>query len=232
MTACFAAGAAARFFGNSATPLSPFPAAPVLPRKTAPAPPWCSPGCGISGIEPWLSSPGIAVRRTASLPLAYDRATQYSRDARYGIERLRRTGSPAFAGDDGWFRGGRSGNISSALPLFHPCQQRQPCDEKQHQHRHGVHRGCGISGIEPWLSSPGSTGRPSIPATPVMELRGCGVLGHPLSRVMTACFAAGAAARFFGNSATPLSPLPAAPVLPRKTAPAPPCPPSGFPSPP
>jgi hypothetical protein len=28
-----------------------------------------------------LSSPGIAVRRTASLPLAYDRATQYSRGA-------------------------------------------------------------------------------------------------------------------------------------------------------
>ena len=27
-----------------------------------------------------VSSPGIAVRRTASLPLAYDRATQYSRD--------------------------------------------------------------------------------------------------------------------------------------------------------
>jgi hypothetical protein len=25
-----------------------------------------------------LSSPGIAVRRTASLPLAYDRATQYA----------------------------------------------------------------------------------------------------------------------------------------------------------
>jgi hypothetical protein len=29
-----------------------------------------------------------------------------------------------------------------------------------------------------------------------MESRGCGVLGHPLSRVMTAGFAAGAAATF------------------------------------
>jgi hypothetical protein len=29
-------------------------------------------------LNPHLSSPGIAVRRTASLPLAYDRAIQYS----------------------------------------------------------------------------------------------------------------------------------------------------------
>ncbi len=115
-------------------------------------------------------------------------------------------GHPLFAGDDGLFRGRRSGAfLRQALPLFHPCQQRQSCHEKQ-----------------PWLSSPGLTGRPSIPETPVMELRGRGVLDHPLSRVMTACFAAGAAARFFGNGTTPLSPFPAAPVLPRKTAPAPP----------
>jgi len=36
---------------------------------------------GCLKIEFQLSSPGLAVRRTASLPLAYDRATQYSRDA-------------------------------------------------------------------------------------------------------------------------------------------------------
>jgi hypothetical protein len=35
---------------------------------------------GCLKIEFQLSSPGIAVRRTASLPLAYDRAIQYSRE--------------------------------------------------------------------------------------------------------------------------------------------------------
>jgi len=38
------------------------------------------------------SSPGIAVRRTASLPLAYDRAIQYSRGGSDRAEKPRRTG--------------------------------------------------------------------------------------------------------------------------------------------
>ena len=46
-----------------------------------------------------MSSPGIAVRRTASLPLAYDRAIQYSGE-RHISEKLSRTGCPAFAGHD------------------------------------------------------------------------------------------------------------------------------------
>jgi hypothetical protein len=33
--------------------------------------------------QPLLSSPGIAVRRTASLPLAYDRAIQYAAASRF-----------------------------------------------------------------------------------------------------------------------------------------------------
>jgi hypothetical protein len=48
-----------------------------------------------------LSSPGIAVRKTASLPLAYARAIQYAAASRLNYHRLWNTGSPAFAGDDG-----------------------------------------------------------------------------------------------------------------------------------
>jgi hypothetical protein len=52
---------------------------------------------GCLKIESQLSSPDIAVRRTASLPLAYDRAIQYSRDVSDRTEKPRRTGFPAGA---------------------------------------------------------------------------------------------------------------------------------------
>ena len=55
-------------------------------------------GSGSANIP--VSSPGIAVRRTASLPLAYDRATQYSRDVDDRTEKPRRTGPPVKPGDD------------------------------------------------------------------------------------------------------------------------------------
>jgi hypothetical protein len=53
--------------------------------------------CGAQHVQ--LSPPGIAVRRTASLPLAWVRgeSAQYSRDACDGIEKPRHTGSPAGA---------------------------------------------------------------------------------------------------------------------------------------
>jgi hypothetical protein len=47
-----------------------------------------------------LSSSGIAVRRTASLPLAYHRTIQYAVASRFYRWRLWNTGSPACAGDD------------------------------------------------------------------------------------------------------------------------------------
>jgi hypothetical protein len=51
-----------------------------------------------------MSSPGIAVRRTASLPLAYDRANQYSRDFASKLQRNVILDHPVKPGDDGGVR--------------------------------------------------------------------------------------------------------------------------------
>jgi hypothetical protein len=56
----------------------------------------------VSLLHKELPSDGIAVRRTASLPLACDRTIRYAAACQFSNWRLWNTGSPAFAEDDSW----------------------------------------------------------------------------------------------------------------------------------